>query len=79
MEQNLDSPVMRLQCEAEPAEGLTRLPSHTQKSPGEDTLASSFDGNKPVKAMPLLKVGKFLGAGGYVSQTSKIEVVTNIS
>ena len=69
---------MRLQCEAEPAEGLTSLPSHIQKSP-EDTLASSFDGNKPIKAMPLLKVGKFLGAGAYVSQTSKIEVVTNIS
>ena len=78
MEQNLDSPMMRLQCEAEPAEGLTNLPSHTQKPP-EDALASSFKGNRPVKAMPLLKVGKFLGAGAYVSQTSKIEVVTIIS
>jgi hypothetical protein len=77
MEQNLDSPVMRFQYEAEPIEELTSLSSHTRKSP-KDTLASSFDGNKPVKTMPLFKVGKFLGSGAYVSQTFEIELVTNI-
>lgn len=64
MEKNLDSPLMRPQCEAELIEGLTSPSSQTQKPPN-DALASSFDGNKPVKAMALLKVGKFLGSGAF--------------
>lgn len=63
--------------EAPRIEGLTSLSSHTQKPP-KDAPAGSFDGNKPAKAMPLLKVGKFLGSGAYVSETFKIEVVTNV-
>ena len=85
MEKNLERPVMRFQYEAEPVERLTSLSPHTltkpsshnQKSP-KDTLANSFDGTKAVKAMPLLKVGKLLGSGAYVSQMFEIEVVTNI-
>jgi len=68
MEKNLERPVMQFQYEAEPIEAptslsshtlmdlsshtLMNLSSHTQKSP-KDTLANSFDGNKPVKGIKL--------------------------